>query len=163
MRMTFKDVLYATNWDEVLKELDKQYFDFEPEYRELKTEFERVYNELKILTPNTNNEDNFFLKFEIVEEVVSEEQETETWMHVSGSIANDKTSYAVEFSPWEDWLGWYIEFPATQITDAEIVAHCLWEMTWAGFEQEVIQAKFRDIKDMAKNAEEELREYLDSH
>lgn len=80
-------------------------------------------------------------------------------------FANSEVSYAIEYTPWEEWLGMEIE-PATleAIDEVGVLAHCLWEMTFAGFDQEDIQPQIRglqetvdEIKDMT---EEERKERL---
>lgn len=80
-------------------------------------------------------------------------------------FANSEVCYAIEFTPWEEWLGMAIE-PATlaAFDEVGVIAHCLWEMTFAGFDQEDIQQQIRglretvdEIKDMT---EEERKERL---
>jgi hypothetical protein len=54
---------------------------------------------------------------------------------------------ALEFTTWDKWLGMDIK-PLTlkEFTEIEIICHCLDEMTYAGFEQEEIQAEFDKLK-----------------
>jgi hypothetical protein len=62
----------------------------------------------------------------------------------SNSITNN---YAIEFAKWENWLGMKLA-PETidNFNELEIIAHCLYEMTFCGYEQEEIQEQFDSIK-----------------
>jgi hypothetical protein len=51
----------------------------------------------------------------------------------------DPERYGFDLSPWAEWLA--IQVPQSlldKMTAAEIVAHCVWEMTFYGFTQEKI-------------------------
>lgn len=76
----------------------------------------------------------------------------EGYVHVSGTKEGSDDSWALEFSPWEHWLDWDV-FPTSLATykPEEIVAHCLWEMTYMGFEQEEIQEKVQDMVDQVED------------
>lgn len=53
----------------------------------------------------------------------------------------DPEQYGFDLSPWAEWLA--IRVPQSlldKMTAAEIVAHCVWEMTFYGFTQEKIGA-----------------------
>ncbi len=79
--------------------------------------------------------------------------------------ANAETDYSLALEPWERWLGMDID-PATRATYAEpqIVAHCLWEMTFHGFEPSQIQTERdelrRRIDELETMTEEEKKERL---
>ena len=66
---------------------------------------------------------------------------------VSGYKKGEDMLYAIEFNKWQEWLAMKI----TDITLAvyntdEIVAHCLYEMTAVGFDEDEIR-KERDLLD----------------
>lgn len=79
--------------------------------------------------------------------------------------ADAETDYSLALEPWEHWLGMDIE-PQTLAahTGAQIVAHCLWEMTAYGFEPSQIQAERDDLKqridELEAMTEEERKEQL---
>lgn len=56
----------------------------------------------------------------------------------------EKTEHlAIEFSPWSEWLGMQIsEDTEKEYNELEIISHCLYEMTYAGFTEEEIQNEF---------------------
>ncbi len=53
--------------------------------------------------------------------------------------------YAIEFTAWEKWLASPFEVKGCDLTEAQIAAWCLWEMTFIGWNQEDIQSKIEDI------------------
>jgi len=54
--------------------------------------------------------------------------------------------YAIEFESWDKWLSMEIDTNATrEFSEPEIIAHCLWEMTFAGFDENKIQGKHKNI------------------
>jgi hypothetical protein len=84
------------------------------------------------------------------------------YVDVSGYYTNPaerndeySNSLAIEFVAWNEWLGMEIDKKSlTNFTELEIIAHCLNEMTFAGFEQDDIQAQmdhFNRIKDEYEN------------
>jgi hypothetical protein len=53
----------------------------------------------------------------------------------------DPDSCGLDLSPWEEWLALRVpQLLLDKMTAAEIVAHCVWEMTFYGFTQEKIAA-----------------------
>jgi hypothetical protein len=82
----------------------------------------------------------------------------------SEEFANSEVTYAIEFTPWKEWLGMEID-PETanniELTRSDIVAQCLWEMTFCGYEEEEIQEKVDDLKkrveDFEKMTPEEIK------
>lgn len=57
-------------------------------------------------------------------------------------------SYAIEFTPWAQWLGMEIsEATSRDFSELKIISHCLYEMTFCGYDEDEIQDKFSDIKD----------------
>lgn len=72
-----------------------------------------------------------------------------------------ENNYAIEFEKWEKWLGMEIADETLEnFNELEIIAHCLFEMTFCGFEEEEIQEQFKEIEKSAedfKNLTEEER------
>ena len=60
---------------------------------------------------------------------------------VSCTKEADPDRCGLDLSPWDEWLA--LRVPQSlldKMTAAEIVAHCVWEMTFYGFTQEKISA-----------------------
>ncbi|MBM3279460.1 MAG: hypothetical protein FJY95_15485 [Candidatus Handelsmanbacteria bacterium] len=62
-------------------------------------------------------------------------------------LADTLVSFALQFVPWEDWLGMEID-PRTleTVEETAIIAHCLKNMTFAGFDQEKIRRRWNELK-----------------
>ncbi|MBI4524481.1 MAG: hypothetical protein HY695_11805 [Deltaproteobacteria bacterium] len=77
-------------------------------------------------------------------------KELEDFKHLNkaedSEYGNGEVEYALEFHPWEEWLGMEIdETTQRKYTYPEILAHCLWEMSFMGFDQERILEEKREI------------------
>jgi hypothetical protein len=49
-------------------------------------------------------------------------------------------SYALEYTPWGEWLNFIIsEETLSQYSELEIITYCMFEMTWSGYDEEIIQ------------------------
>lgn len=88
------------------------------------------------------------------------DDDDEEWMEVhgeDGTLRDDGEleCFALEFVPWSEWLGMAVpEELRRELADAQIVAHCLFEMTTCGFEEETIQAELEELKRRAREVEE---------
>jgi hypothetical protein len=78
------------------------------------------------------------------------------YFDVSGICAEcDHQSYALEFTSWVKWLGYEVEqVTLKKIPREEIVAHCLWEMTFVGFTQNKIRRRLAALKRQVKDIKE---------
>lgn len=66
---------------------------------------------------------------------------------VDPAYANAEVSYSLVYTPWEQWLGMDID-PQTlhAHTTAQIAAHCLWEMTFYGYEESQVQGERDELQ-----------------
>ena len=68
-------------------------------------------------------------------------------------------SLALEFTSWDKWLGMDVdEKTSKDFTELEIISHCLYEMTFISFDQEIIQEeidKLEKLSEEIKNMTEE--------
>ena len=56
-------------------------------------------------------------------------------------------SYALEFTEWKEWLGMELANETVKnFSQLEIIAHCLYEMTFVDYDEEEIQKQFCQIK-----------------
>ena len=114
--------------------------DYRKVFEKLQTTEPAEYDELEIILTEYDCDLNF-------------ENEKETYVDVSGqkkipdpdSITN---GYAIEFLGWDKWLGMYLATETlNKFSELEIIAHCLFEMTFVDYEEEAIQQKFKSISD----------------
>ncbi|MEW6740084.1 MAG: DUF6557 family protein [Nitrospirota bacterium] len=58
-----------------------------------------------------------------------------------------KQSYALEYTSWSKWLGYEVSPKVLKrMLKEEIIAHCLWEMTFMGFTQNKIRRELNKLK-----------------
>ena len=81
---------------------------------------------------------------------------------LDASYADAETNWALSFRPWEEWLGMQIDAGTLKNQGAsQIIAHCLWDMTFHGFDQTEIRETLEEIErraDEVKAMTEEERE-----
>jgi hypothetical protein len=161
--MRFGEIIKSNNWLSVEMVLLKLY----PDEKENISGYEEVFNKLRVLRPKESD-------ISILVSWEKDDFDQTDYVNVSGYYNNpDKNtdeltnSLAIEFTPWSDWLGMDVD-PNTLKTfnELEIISHCLYEMTFVGFEEEEIQAemdRINDIVEEIKNmTEEEKKEKLTS-
>ena len=84
----------------------------------------------------------------LLEHSLDENSNFTSFIEVFG-VDSESTFVALEFVPWRKWLGMSIEVKTLAHFKAlEIIAHCLFEMTFVGFDENKIQEKFLKIKTM---------------
>ena len=118
--MTLHNILENTRWLNVWDQFARQY----PGQAENEHYYYKVYNKLRETTPLGNS-----TKL-IIDEKVSR-LNCMKWITVLGVLSNNEIDYALEFNPWEEWLG--MEVDSTTLVDyseTDIIAHCLFEMAY---------------------------------
>lgn len=96
-----------------------------------------VLTELRRLTPDPSGAE-YQLDIELVSAI---DPDDEPYWDVYCRKEGDPERYGLDLSRWEEWLA--VRVPQSlldKMMATEIVAHCLWEMTFYGFTQEQIAA-----------------------
>jgi hypothetical protein len=148
--MKLNDLIKSHNWLSVELTLLQLYPDQEEMLDEYRNVFEKLkitepaeYDELEIILTEHDSDPNF-------------ESEKSTYVDVSGQKKipepNDITNgYAIEFLEWDKWLGMDLATETTKkFSDLEIIAHCLYEMTFIDYDEEAIQEQLKSLNDLAK-------------
>jgi hypothetical protein len=92
-------------------------------------------------------------EMEIVLSEQVEEDPEDSFVHVSGRKLNYEPgqvpeSFGLDFVPWNEWLGMTIEKETLEkYTELEDICHCLYEMTFMGFDEEHIQRELKALTD----------------
>ncbi len=139
--MTSKRLLQSNSWLRVAVILQELY----PEEAENLSIYKEVFE--KLLFMDVENSD---ITIEVVQQ--KDDFDGEEYLDVSGTYKNPKTeeekfSQALELTPWNKWLGMEISQDGIiQFSELEIIAHCLHEMTFMGFEEEEIQNELSRIQ-----------------
>lgn len=159
--MKFSELVKDVNWQEVKESLQKFY-----EYN--KTELSNhqiVFEKLKYIEP-VENDMRITVAF----------QEPDGWLveegywYVDGKkctedFADSEVGFALDFTPWNEWLGMEIDQESAndiRLMRADIVALCLYEMTFHGYDESDIQEVFSElekkVKEIQNMPENELNE-----
>lgn len=141
--MILSDIIKSNSWLSVRLTLEKLI----PDQEEFLDDYEKVFNELRIMQALPG-------KITIDVKSVHDTYDDSHYVDVSGYYTNPaertneySNSLAIEFVPWNEWLGMPIdETSLKNFSELEIIAFCLHEMTYAGFEQEEIQSEIDKIK-----------------
>ncbi len=89
----------------------------------------------------------------VLTQYFDEETNEKSYVDVSGFKESQNQvalseSYAIEFFPWKEWLGMKIKKETlVEFNELEIISHCLYEMTFVGYNEEEIQKQFSSIND----------------
>lgn len=133
--MTLKQLIQANQWLNVKTTL----FEIFPEEIRSINAYERVFENLRSIEPIDS-------EFEII---LENEYDTITgefdYVHLHGKTTNPEskdygTRFAIYFDPWAEWLGMSISTETLEtFSELEIVSHCLFEMTFEGFDEVTIK------------------------
>ena len=154
--MILKRLVEKADFEEVWKSLVKHYPDSDRE------SYEYTWGILGDLAPTENPElwsldithvvDDFkntpqYPKFvEKFPEFKDDEWPIEEWEDVHGLKPGDDQPYAMELHTFADWLGWNItQRTLDNYSEVDIVAHCLYEMTFFGYCNDQITKKREEI------------------
>jgi len=163
--MRLKELLLGTDWSEVKLSLLRRY----PDSARIIDKLQRVFETL--LSLDGSDTKMRLCLAEVRPEGVDEEPYVEVFGK-DGSLnkdlpefrhfneaarrdfANLETSFALELVPWEEWLGMELD-PSTsqEYSDADLIAHCLWEMTFFGLDQATIEKQRQEIDRRVKDLE----------
>ncbi len=140
--MTLGELIHSLDKDEVLDKLKELY---QGPGEDLEG-YQEVWEKLKVMQP-----ENTTISVQITKRQYF--LDGQDYIHVSGIKPNDPQTYAIKYVPWEQWLSMEITTDLN-LTDIEKVAHCLYEMTWAGYNQETIAEQIEEINDRVEEVKE---------
>lgn len=149
--MTFKDLVYQYQFEPVWKKLIELY----PDQEKSVEGYENVWQKLQTLTPVPT--DLVLTVEHVIDDLIPEEPEE--YDHVSGWDEKEQEYYAIEYTRWEQWLSMPVDKDTIDnYSELAILAHCLWEMTWSGYEQEDIQEELDSMLDVMKEIKKDLHD-----
>ena len=146
--MNFSELLAALADDEILARLLEVYprgFD--------RPSYSHALRELRALAPEPPEEPWYL--------TVSEDRDLSGHdiVSVSGRLPDDPEYYAMEFSPWVEWLALPVDRAAIERFGAlDVAIHALWEITFCGYsagevdgEREELQRRYDDCEAHPEN------------
>lgn len=89
---------------------------------------------------------------------VYEEDQKEFWYDIYGQT-QDGQQWAIEFTPWQQWMEMHVGLETQndpEMSSESIVAHSLWEMTYAGMNQEQIQELLEALQEVIREEKENV-------
>lgn len=144
--MIFNELIKSNHWLSVKEVLLSLY----PDQEESTDAYEMVYQ--KLLEMNQAESDMQIVLTDCFDDETGEPSHVD----VAGAKCNatdseNGTSWAIEFVPWNEWLGMEIsEETPSNFTELEIIAHCLYELTFIGFDETEIQDSLSNIEGIAE-------------
>lgn len=146
--MKFSEIIQRNSWLSV----ELVFLQLYPKENKNISGYETVFNNLKTLVPAETD-------FSIAVSNEKDDFDNEEYVHVSGyknhpedNPDDQSNSYALEFTNWSEWLGMDLDEKSLKdFTELELISHCLYEMTFFGFDQETIQ---KEMEEMEKEADE---------
>lgn len=153
--MKFYEIIKTNSWLSVELVLLQLY----PDEKYRISAYEKVFDDLKFLE-STDTEISIVISW------VKDDFDNQEYVDVSGcersdtQLTNEEShSLALEFTSWDKWLGMDVDEKTLQdFTEFEIISHCLYEMTFISFDQEIIQEeidKLEKLADEIRNMSEE--------
>ena len=143
--MTLKKLMKNVKNEQILDELLMA-------YPECITE-KHLYEE--VLTYLGNVEEKPFDEFVIaialidpsMDDGYEEDIDEEAYLSISGYSEKEDLHFALGFTRWEEWVNAKIDIQdGLEVNPAELVAICLYEMTFYGFNQEDIKAELETFE-----------------
>ena len=158
--MTFQDCLSFSPFEVIWQRLEVLY----PDDKGHKGAYEKVYNNMLEIEPVHSD---YRIRIDHVEK-----DEYSYWdvhgvnntrhcdipkdeggLPVEHPCANELVTYAIEYQPRNKWAGMVIDGDTVcNMATIDIAVHCLWEMTFAGFEENDVQRQMKDIKERAEES-----------
>jgi len=145
-KVLFKDIVRACSFMRVKEALLRLY----PDQKKNINGYRDVFETLRHMRSRSNKEG-------MVIDIRRVGRGKNAYFSVSGiCLEKDiQQSYALDYTPWSKWLGYEVDQSVLKkLSKEEIVAHCLWEMTFAGFTQGKIRRKINALKKQIKDVEE---------
>ena len=142
--MTLKILLSQYSQDDIIKRLIKLY----PDQKKNIIGYKNCLKELSILSPKLD-------EMKILIEKNYDKYDKKYYCHVCAIDKNNQT-WAIEFEPWENWLGMEIDTKTyKKYNKLDVICHCLYEMTFAGFSNKKVKKEKDNLKKLLKDCKKE--------
>ena len=135
--MTFQNLLRKVKYKPVFNIIHKEYYlnggYSNDEMMQIDYAYSRVFDHLSYRKQNKNN-DNLQINFKLIEDEDSSGPYVDVYLYDSDS----DESFGLDFCEWGDVLSYEVH-NSLELSDPQMVAHILWEMTFWGFTEEEVQ------------------------
>lgn len=131
--MTLKNLFVRSRWEDVWDALSRLF----PDYTEYMASYRCAYDELRRVKPEAHNIRLLIGRYES-DGVIP--------FYVLGFNDDNPKCFSLKFSAWNKWLGATInDLILGQYNLSEVIAICLYDMTWAGFSSDGVVTFHRDF------------------
>ena len=150
--MILKEIINNVDFIDIWEYLTSIYEDYDND-NSMASHF-IAFEKIKNIEPIPNE---YKIKIEYIEEYVDDIFQS-GWK-IDGIIEKEEQEYALDFTPWNKWLGMEVETETlNNFKPYEIAAHCLWEMTYFSFDENKTQEKAKELNKMI----EEINDQVDN-
>jgi len=112
--------------------------------------YREVYEKL-VLMPAGDSQISIVVK-NCKDDFDGEEYVDVSGIHLRPQSEEENYSYAIEFRPWKEWLGMEVHPNSLgDFSELEIIAHCLYEMTFIDFKEDDIQEELQRINQISED------------
>lgn len=66
----------------------------------------------------------------------------------------DGERFGIEFHPWAMWLAMPVKVVDCDLSEAQMLAHIMWEMTFFGFDDGTIQEQWQELNDIVESIDD---------
>jgi hypothetical protein len=161
--MRFAELIQTTHWKNIKRALLEVYPDLDTAgykhvFAQLRS-LEPVKNSMQIrltwIEPKHDSDERYVDVNGIDGTRFKDLEKSTTFTVASQQLSDDReVTFGLDFKPWDEWLGMNLEPNSLeQFSHEEIIAHCLWEMTFYGFDQITIQTVLEELNEMMPNLE----------
>jgi hypothetical protein len=174
--MNLSQLIGTTEWADVERSLRRRY----PDAQELLEDYRDTFLLLRRLTPATSSmrlsirttfrpglDDEPFPEVAGKNGTLNRDQKG--FQHLGkaadSTYALSEAEFGLELQPWNEWLGMEIEVDTLdEYLESEIIAHCLYELTFLGFTETAVTAQREELQrrvdELDAMTEEEKKEKL---
>lgn len=141
--LIFQEVLNKVSFEEVWSKMLEYY----PDLGQTNEKYSTVYESL--LSKNlTTNLENMIIHIDAVDSDDSPNRDyIEYRVHGKNNSPEWNGYWDISANNWDEWLGFYVDHKAIDnFSSEQIVALCLYEMTWFGFTEEQIKSKTDNLE-----------------
>lgn len=143
--ITFEEILKKVDFEDVWIKLTSYY----PDMSQTKEKYKTVFESLLSKTLEKNIEEMVIHIDDVdYENDKSDDGSTEYRVHGKNNSLEWTGYWDISSSNWAEWLGFYMNNNVFEkFSKEQIVAHCLYEMTWFGFSEEKILSRIENYED----------------
>jgi len=157
--MTFKEIIDNVKWSDIKKCLIRNYYSESPEnvpvYKKvllLLKKKQASESNMRICVERYTEDDESYCSVCALAGIKKKDSEDFKDFKLTKKQGEEEVSYGIGFTEWSEWLGMKIDKKTVKnFTKDEIVSHCLWEMTFYGYQEKRIQAEITKLKKMVRD------------